>query len=294
LKGSRIAFYLRYVWRFAVLRRPEPLIYGVALTDRCNFSCAGCAIANSGRRDMSYDEVVARLRDAYGRGYREVYFTGGEPTLWHDGERGLDAAIDAARALGYFHVHVYTNGSNGLDWPADLVWVSMDGLSDTFSARRGDHFDEVEAAVRSAEHPRLAVIYTIDRTTERGIEPFLRWVRDTELPVLGIMFYFHTPYYGIDELFLTAEERAPIIERLRACIRDRLPVLNSDAALAALESGRWERRTPAAAVVDVDGESVCCRAADDVCPECGYAACTEIVEARDLRPSAVLAMARYW
>ena len=30
------------------------------------------------------------------------------------------------------------------------------------------------------------------------------------------MFYFHTPYYGSDELFLDAEERAPVIERLQA------------------------------------------------------------------------------
>ena len=49
------------------------------------------------------------------------------------------------------------------------------------------------------------------------------------------MFYFHTPYYGIDELFLSAEERAPVIERLRGCIRAGLPVLNSHAGLRALE-----------------------------------------------------------
>ena len=35
------------------------------------------------------------------------------------------------------------------------------------------------------------------------------------------MFYFHTPYYGRDELFLTAEERAPILDRLLGCIRAR-------------------------------------------------------------------------
>ncbi len=292
--SHRMGFYARYAWRFAVLRRPVPLIYGVALSDRCNFSCAGCAVANTGRPDMTYDELVRRVRGAYERGFREVYFTGGEPTLWTDGARTLSDAIAAVREVGFFHVHIYTNGSCGLDWPVDLVWVSMDGLRDTFTRRRGDHFAEVERAVRETAHPRVAVIYTIDRTTEPGIEEFLHWVRDTRFPIIGVMFYFHTPYYGVDGLFLDATERAAVIERLQDCIRDGLPVLNSHAGLSALASGKWKRRTPAAVVADVDGESVCCRAPDWVCEECGYAACTEIVQAQRLRPSAVLAMARYW
>ena len=107
------------------------------------------------------------------------------------------------------------------------------------------------------------------------------------------MFYFQTPYYGYDELFLDAEERAPVDRQAARLPPRRLPVLNSRAGLLALRSGRWARRTPAAAVADVDGESVCCRAPDWCCEDCGYAACTEIAEALRLRPSAVLAMGRY-
>ena len=70
-------------------------------------------------------------------------------------------------------------------------------------------------------------------------------------------------------------------------------MLNSQAGLRALRSGDWPRRTPAAVVADVDGEAVCCRAPDACCEDCGYAACTEIVEALRLRPGAVLAMERY-
>jgi uncharacterized protein YfaS (alpha-2-macroglobulin family) len=40
----------------------------------------------------------------------------------------------------------------------------------------------------------------IDSETVEGIEPFLQWVEQTRFPVLGVMFYFHTPYYGYDEL----------------------------------------------------------------------------------------------
>lgn len=291
---NRLWFYAAFVWRFVVLRRAAPLIYGIALTDRCNLICRGCHVSNTGRRDMTWDEVVAAMRGAWARGFRELYLSGGEPMLWRDANHRLADVIAEARRIGFFHVHVYTNGLSGIERTADLVWVSMDGLPGTFERRRGDHFHQVERAVRSRPPAKMAVIYVIDRQTAEGVEPFLRWVRETKLPVIGVMFYFHTPYYGRDELFLTAEERAPIIDRLLGYIRAGLPVINSRAGLLALKSGDWPRRFPVASVIDVDGESVCCRARDEVCADCGYAARTELTEFQRLRPSALLAMTRYW
>jgi MoaA/NifB/PqqE/SkfB family radical SAM enzyme len=290
----RLLFYTAFVWRSVVLHRPAPLIYGVALTDRCNLACRGCHVSNTGRPDMTWDQLVATLLDAWRRGFRELYFSGGEPMLWRDAGHTLQDAIAEAKRIGFFHVHVYTNGLLGLEPSADLVWVSMDGLPGVFDLRRGNHFHPVEHAIRTGSHPRVAVIYVIDRNTASGVEPFLRWVVETNFPILGVMFYFHTPYYGRDELFLTAVERAPLIDRLLCCLQDGLPVLNSRAALLALKSGDWPRRPSIASVVDVDGESVCCRASDEVCPDCGYAACIELTEFLRLRPSALLGMTRYW
>jgi MoaA/NifB/PqqE/SkfB family radical SAM enzyme len=291
---ARLRFYVPYLWRFVVRRRQLPLIYGIAVTDRCNLHCRGCTVANTGRPSMTWQQLVDAMVAAHRRGYRELYFSGGEPMLWRDGDRTIEDAVRAARRIGFFHVHVYTNGTRGLGVSADTVWVSMDGLPGTFERRRGDHFHEVEAAVRTSGHRRVAIIYVIDRTTAAGVEPFLRWVRDTHLPVLGVMFYFHTPYYGYDELYLDRTERAERIDGLLRCIDAGLPVLNSRAGLRALRSGRWPRRFGVASVLDVDGESVCCRAGDEVCEDCGYAACTELTELQRLRPSAVRAMLRYW
>ncbi len=243
---------------------------------------------------MTWEGLLDTLHNAWKRGFREVYFSGGEPMLWRDGEHTLEDAVTEAKRIGFFHVHVYTNGTLGLESSADLIWVSMDGLPGTFELRRGDYFHRVERAVREGMHSKIAIIYVIDRNTMDGIEPFLRWVRDTRFPVIGVMFYFHTPYYGYDALFLSAEERAPIIDRLLNCVRGGLPVINSRAGLLALKSGNWQRRFPISAVVDIDGESVCCRASDAVCTDCGYAACTELTEVQRLHPSAVLGMLRYW
>ncbi len=293
-KVKRLYFYTKYGWRFLILKQPDPLIYGIVLTDRCNLACRGCRVANTGRPDMSWDQLVTSLKQAWDRGFREVYFSGGEPMLWRTADHTLTDAIAAAKRIGFFHVHIYTNGLLGLEASADLNWVSMDGLPGTFDQRRGDHFHHVEQVVRTAAHPRVAIIYVIDHNTAAGIKPFLQWVLETKFPVVGVMFYFHTPYYGRDELFLTFEERVPIIDHLLSCIRSGLPVINSWAGLLALKSGKWPRRFGVAAVLDVDGESVCCRAADEVCFDCGYAACTELTEFQRLRPSALVGMARYW
>ena len=103
--------------------------------------------------------------------------------LWRDGEHTLEDAITEARRIGFFHVHVYTNGTLGLKSSADLTWVSMDGLPGTFELRRGDHFHQVEHAVREeGAHAKIAILYVIDRNTMDGIEPFLRWVHDTRFP----------------------------------------------------------------------------------------------------------------
>ena len=243
---------------------------------------------------MLWDELVDKMQSAWNRGFRELYFSGGEPTLWHDGEYTLEDAINKAKQIGFFHVHVYTNGLLGISPSADLVWVSMDGLPDIFKRRRGDHFYQVEHEVRESQHSKIAIIYVVDNHTAEGIESFLKWVNVTNFPIIGVMFYFHTPYYGYDDLFINKEQRASIIDRLLRCIKEGLPVLNSRAGLLALKTGKWPRRLPVASVLDVDGEYICCRASEDICPECGYAACTEITEFQRLRLSAMIGMMRYW
>lgn len=290
---DRLRYYVPYAWHFAVTRDAGPLICGLAITDRCNLHCRGCHVSNTGMGDMPETRVLEVLRSAYDRGCRELYFTGGEPLLWRDGARRLDDVIDEARRMGYYHVHVYTNGTQGLHCSADLMWVSIDGLSDVYMTRRGDHFAEVVSALREPHVPPVAIIYVIDRFTASGIEPFLAWVHEGAVPTIGVMIYFHTPYYGIDELYLDAAERGEIIGRLLEMKSRGLPIINSRAGLKALRTGDWPRRMPMALVSDALGESVCCRASDDVCPDCGYGACTELSEAQRLRPSAVLGMVRY-
>ena len=169
-------------------------------------------------RPPRYDLAAGRRRDAGApgaRGFRDLYFSGGEPTLWRDGSHthgGHRRRGQADRLLSCARLHQRAAGprTRRPTWSGS-AWTGCPAPS---SSGAGPCSARSSAPCASGAHPRVAVIYVIDRNTAAGIEPFLRWVRDTAFPVIGVMFYFHTPYYGRDELFLTAEERAPIIDRL--------------------------------------------------------------------------------
>jgi hypothetical protein len=108
------------------------------------------------------------------------------------------------------------------------------------------------------------------------------------------MFYFHTPYYGRDELFLDAGQRAAVIDGLLRLKREGLPVFNSAPALEALRAGSWPRPNRTWMVVDAQCEHVCCRyPSEDACRNCGYAACTELTAAQKLKPGALWNLMRF-
>ena len=74
---ERLVYYARWAWRSVVRRDVQPLVFGVAPTDRCNLACAGCRIPGLGRPDMTWEALQTLLHDAHRRGFREVYFSGG-------------------------------------------------------------------------------------------------------------------------------------------------------------------------------------------------------------------------
>jgi Fe-coproporphyrin III synthase len=292
--ASRFWHYAPIAFRFCVLRQDVPLVLVMVVGERCNLACRHCRVANTGRPDMTFTqgcETLARLRQD---GLRELHIEGGEPFLWRDGEHDLDSLIAEARSLGYFGVQVYTNGTFPLRSAADVLWVGLDGVERDHNALRGDYFAQVVANIKAAAHPRVALVCTINSLNRPRLREFLEFVRDERLPVLGVMFYFHTPYYGRDDLFLPAPERNQVIGELLAMKRQRLPILNSAAALRAVRDGTWERPMRYVRLVDVDGDYVCCRAnSPAVCEDCGYMVCAEMTEARRLRPSAILGLWKY-
>jgi cyclic pyranopterin phosphate synthase len=79
----------------------------VVLGYDCNLGCTYCTITPAMRkRSLATERVRAAIDEASADGFREVAFTGGEPTLFDD----LPKLVRYARARGYQHVKVASNG----------------------------------------------------------------------------------------------------------------------------------------------------------------------------------------
>jgi MoaA/NifB/PqqE/SkfB family radical SAM enzyme len=240
---------------------------------------------------MPAGEIETRLRRYHAKGFRELYITGGEPLLWRDGDTCLADIIRLAYTIGYFHVGLTTNGTCSLDAPADVIWVSLDGTPEVHNRLRGPHFARILRNLHASDHRGVGITCTVNALNRWDLKALLQLVIDERVAPLGVMFYFLTPYYGRDELFLDRAQRAAVIEDLLAWKRDGLPIFNSVAALKCLQSGRWHRPSNLWWLSAEDGEHMCCRhRSPEVCEECGYSSCVEIIEALRLRPSAIRAL----
>lgn len=282
--------YLGVGIRFAILRQDGPYILGLITNDTCNLSCIDCRVANVYRNNMSFAEIRTVLENYYDKGVRFVYLAGGEPYLWRDGDRRLRDVVQLAREIGYLTVHIYTNGTIRMDAGADLTWVSIDGIGETFKKIRGIPLERVLRNVRPFRG-RSAFVFVVNTINYLEITNFLDFCRQ-EFPDTRVMFYFHTPYYGIDELYLSHEQRRVAVDTLLACKRRGFPVLNSKTALMSYLAGRPGAPRPYSWLVDQNGEYPCCRSSDnpEVCKDCGYTPCGEFLQARNGHPGAILSM----
>jgi MoaA/NifB/PqqE/SkfB family radical SAM enzyme len=280
---SRVPNYTRFIWDFFIARQDRPFILGLVITDICNLACKHCRVANIYHTSMSFDDVKKHLIDQYAQGIRYLYLEGGEPYLWRDKGYHLADIVNFAKETGYFRVHVYTNGTVRLDNSPDFTWVSVDGIGDIFTKIRGIPVDDVLKHIREYSG-RCGIVYTVNTINYKHINDFLLYI-DRELPGIRVMFYFHTPYYGKDYLLLSKTQRREAVDTIVACKQKGLPVINSYAGLKAMLSGNYYHPTNLWRVIDIKGEYQCCRAYGnpEVCENCGYSTCAEIVLARNLR-----------
>lgn len=289
-----IVEFIRLGIDFAILRRERPFILGLAITDICNLSCRHCRLANEHHRMMSYGDVRAHLESAWRRGMRVVYFEGGEPYLWRDGQRRLPDLVELARKLGYLSVHIYTNGTRPITTSADFTWVSIDGPDEINLELRGVSAETVIANAAYC-HGRYGIVFTVNTVNRVVIEPFLLLIQ-SRLPGKQVMFFFHTPYYGVDKLFMTPEQKSEAIHAIAACKKAGLPVMNSLAGLNAMETGDYPHPTTLYRVVDSTGDYQCCRSfgQPEVCRNCGYSSCAEIMLARNFRLGPIRSILHTW
>jgi pyruvate-formate lyase-activating enzyme len=247
-----------------------------------------------GAMDLEFSEVVAAINAFRREGGRCLYLEGGEPFLWRDGQHGLDDIVDHAHACGFLTVVVYTNGTFPIRTGADTVFVSVDGLRDTHDALRGKSFDRIMENIRDSSHPSLFVNYTINNRNKDELRQFCEHVHGMKC-IRGTFFYFHTPYYGYDELYVEPPERQRILLQLIE-LRKHYKILNSRAGLSSALRNDWKRPMRVCSVYEKGVVFECCRFSHDpeLCRNCGYLSYAEIDQTLELKPSALFNAMKYF
>ena len=288
------AYGVKYVVGHHVFGKTTPLMRGLVLTNRCNLRCRHCRMDARGPMDLDFAEVIAAIEAFHHEGGRCLYLEGGEPFLWHDGQYGLDDVVGYAHDRGFLSVVVYTNGTIPMRTAADTVFVSVDGLRDTHDALRGKSFDRIMDNIRESAHASLHVNYTINNRNNNELRAFCEYVHGIER-IRGTFFYFHTPYYGYDELYIEPLEKQRILQLLLELRKD-YKILNSRAGLQSALRDDWQRPMQVCTVYEKGTVFQCCRHAGDpeLCRNCGYLSYAEIDQALKLKPSALFNAMKYF
>jgi MoaA/NifB/PqqE/SkfB family radical SAM enzyme len=293
-KINYILYGLGYLFNTKVLGKDKPFVGALVINEKCNLKCNHCQVSNRPLQDLTYEDTMAGLKTFYDMGIRSLAIGGGEPFLWEDGGRKIEDIVKLSREMGFKLIVIYTNGTFPLKISADAIFVSLDGLKDTNDNLRGVSYDKIIQNIRNSKHSNLWINFTINNKNFNEIESFCKEIENIK-NIKGVMFYFHTPYYGIDELFLNLENRKKIIEKIIDLKKSGFKILNSYACLRAVYNNDWQRPAKMCYVYANNKLFQCCRSIgnEEACDNCGYLSYAEIIHASKLRPSSIKTALRF-
>ncbi len=285
---------IKYIIDRRILGKDTPLICGLVLTNKCNLQCRHCRVNRRKTKAMSFEEAKSVIDTFYKEGGRTLYLEGGEPFLWKDNGHNMEDIVKYAHGRGYHSTVVYTNGTFPLVTSADMIFVSVDGLQERNDYLRSHSFDRIMKNIHDTDHLSLYINYTINRYNKGDIKGFCEYISDIR-QVKGVFFYFHTPYYGYDELYIDPVEKNEIIRELIG-LKSRYRILNSRAGLKAAMKNEWKRPLDICRVYEEGKIYRCCRYNDDpeLCRQCGYLSYPEIDQTIRLKPSAIQNALKYF
>ena len=287
-KLDYIAYGLGYLFNTKILGKEMPFVGALVINEKCNLKCNHCQVSNRALQDLTYEDARTGLKTFYDMGIRSIAIGGGEPFLWEDGGRKVEDVVKLAREMGFKLVVIYTNGTFSLKISTDALFVSLDGLKETNDRLRGTSYNTIIRNIQDSNHPNLWINYTINSKNYQEIEPFCKEIESIK-KIKGVLFYFHTPYYGIDELFINLVERKKVIDKIIALKKEGFKILNSFACLQAVYNDDWQRPAKMCYVYANNKLFQCCRSIGnrEACINCGYLSYAEIIHAPRLRLSSI-------
>lgn len=268
----------------------RPVLLGMVLTEQCNLNCAYCRSHTDVSVHFTFEIAKRALNEAYARGHRTLYVTGGEPMSWRNGANTLADILAHARELGFFHFMVYTNGTLPLTISDCTYFITLDGPREVHEQLRPGTYDRILENVRAAGSKRVFASMMISQRNCQFVGECVREIAATGL-FRGIWFnlFTGTPEQRA-EWGLSHEQRVTVLDTLWQHKQSGYPVMLSKSAYKAWRSNTWPRPLTQSEICTPAGFWRCCRDIDSsaICEECGYGACVELSQLFSWKPAAML------
>lgn len=272
MKISSFIHFASFGVKTILLRKKDPILGTVILTDKCNLKCKHCSVNNITAKIHSYHKIRKEMQTLYDMGVRILFFCGGETFLWKDGDKTLRDLVIEAKEMGFLIVNVVTNGTFAIDLPeADLILLSMDGDREKHNIIRGDTYDTILHNIRNATSDNICFYMAINQINKDCINHVCRLARDTD-HVKAVSFNFHTPYPDTRELALSKKEKADCCKIITEMMDEGCPVFNLKSAFPYLIENKFPTPCHQCVVIENGKISTCGRCIDvpGLCEECGY------------------------
>ena len=272
MKISSFIHFAGFGLKTILLRKKEPILGTVIVTDKCNLKCRHCSVNNITAVVHPYEQIRREMQLLYNMGVRILFFCGGETFLWRDGTHTLRTLVADAKEMGFLLVNVVTNGTYPIDLPeADLILLSLDGDKDRHNALRGDTYDTIMENIENASSDNICFYMAVNQINKDTVRDVCIATRDTK-NVWAVSFNFHTPYPDTKNLALSKEEKAECCRVISKMIKEGVPVFNLRSAFPYLINNSFPTPCYQCVVIENGKLSTCGRCIEipGLCKECGY------------------------
>ncbi|MBI0584115.1 MAG: radical SAM protein [Methanomassiliicoccus sp.] len=260
----------------------RPLVNTMIIHYACNLRCKHCAIAANADQipegnSLTFDAASREMKAEFDKGAKILFFEGGEPTIWKDGERGLGDLIAEGRRIGYYVIGYTTNGTGRIFEESDVLSISLDGPREVHDQIRGPGvYDQLMANLEKTDHPNIFANMVV-------MKPNLDKIRETaEIvkangKIRGLMLNFLTP--PPYDITLSHEEKVQVVNDALQWRKQKLPILNTERALKELLIEDYSEKCPywvsSFTLPDGSKHGGCPMQGTDSCKNCGFDAVRE-------------------
>jgi MoaA/NifB/PqqE/SkfB family radical SAM enzyme len=260
----------------------RPLVNTMIIHYACNLKCQHCSIVKNydllpEPRSISFADASRDMQAEFDQGSRILFFEGGEPTIWKDGDKGLGDLIAEGRRIGYYVIGYTTNGIGTIYEDSDAISISLDGPREVHDRIRGEGtYDALMANLEKTTHPNIFANMVVMRPNLDRVRETLEVVKASG-HIRGLMLNFLTP--PPYDLALSHEEKVKVVNDALQWKKEKLPVLNTERALKELLIEDYSEKCPywVSSFTLPDGKKVngCPMKGTDSCKQCGFDAVRE-------------------